>query len=102
MSAANNSANNTGIDTTNNIVNTVHVPPLPETYMNLKTYLEKSSQSELAHALGVTQGTISHWLTGRVRVPAERVIPIEQATGGKVTRQELRPDLYPEHVKRAA
>ena len=63
--------------------------------MDLKTYLETTSQSELAQALGVTQGTISHWLNGRARIPAERVLGIELATGGKVTRHELRPDLYP-------
>lgn len=71
--------------------------------MNLKTYLETTSQSELARALGVTQGTISHWLNGRARIPAERVIAIERATAGNVTRHELRPDLYPvEPTKRAA
>lgn len=63
--------------------------------MNLKTYLETTSQSVFAQALGVTQGTISHWINGRARIPAERVIGIELATGGKVTRHELRPDLYP-------
>ena len=71
--------------------------------MDLKTYLETTSQSELARSLGVTQGTISHWLNGRARIPAERVLGIELATGGKVTRHELRPDLYPvEPTKRAA
>jgi len=71
--------------------------------MDLKTYLETTSQSELAAALGVTQGTVSHWLNGRARIPAERVLAIETATGGKVTRHELRPDLYPvEPAARAA
>ncbi|WP_423170698.1 transcriptional regulator [Vibrio diabolicus] len=30
------------------------------------------------------------------RVPAEFVLPIEQATQGQVTRSQLRPDIYPE------
>jgi DNA-binding transcriptional regulator YdaS (Cro superfamily) len=29
------------------------------------------------------------------KVPAERVLLIEAATGGRVSRHELRPDLYP-------
>jgi DNA-binding transcriptional regulator YdaS (Cro superfamily) len=28
-------------------------------------------------------------------VPAERVLQVERLVGGKVTRHELRPDLYP-------
>lgn len=45
--------------------------------------------AKLAEALGVTRGAIYLWK----RVPAERVIPVERATG--VPRQQLRPDLYP-------
>lgn len=29
-------------------------------------------------------------------IPAEWCVAIEQATGGKVSRRDLRPDLYPE------
>jgi DNA-binding transcriptional regulator YdaS (Cro superfamily) len=62
--------------------------------MDLRTYLSKeTTQTELAGKLGLTQGAISQWL--RKRVPADRVLAIERATGGKVTRHELRPDLYP-------
>lgn len=63
--------------------------------MKLTQYLENTSQEEFAKAIGVTQGLVSHWVTGRTRIPAERVLTIEQATGGLVTRHELRPDLYP-------
>jgi TorA maturation chaperone TorD len=45
--------------------------------------------SALARALGVAQPSISGWS----RVPAERVVAVEAATG--VTRDILRPDLYP-------
>jgi DNA-binding transcriptional regulator YdaS (Cro superfamily) len=55
------------------------------------------SQSELARRIGKKQPHIWNWMNrGSKRVPGEYVIPIEEATGGKVARQELRPDLYPE------
>jgi len=38
---------------------------------------------------------LSQVLRGDRPLPAKRVIAIERATGGKVTRYELRPDLYP-------
>jgi TorA maturation chaperone TorD/DNA-binding transcriptional regulator YdaS (Cro superfamily) len=52
-------------------------------------------QSSLARRIGVKQGHIWHWLKRSGVVPAEYVIAIEQATGGKVSRRDLRPDLYP-------
>lgn len=50
-------------------------------------------QTALVKALGLkSQGSVSTWL--RVgRVPAERVLAIEELTG--VSRHDLRPDLYP-------
>lgn len=50
------------------------------------------SQSGLAALLGVTKGAVHQWkLDGRA-VPIEHCAAIEQATGGKVTRRDLRPD----------
>lgn len=46
--------------------------------------------SELARRIGISQPSISNW----DRVPAERVVAVEQATG--ITRTLLRPDLYGE------
>jgi TorA maturation chaperone TorD len=46
--------------------------------------------SELARRIGVSQPSVSNW----VRIPAERVIAVEAATG--VPRTVLRPDLYQE------
>lgn len=52
-------------------------------------------QRALARVLNLkSQGTVSYWLSVK-RVPAERVLAIEAATMGKVTRFELRPDIYP-------
>src|ERR1044071_3452135 len=44
--------------------------------------------SELARRIGISQPSISTWS----RVPAERALTVETATG--VSRQRLRPDLY--------
>jgi TorA maturation chaperone TorD len=45
---------------------------------------------ELARKIGIAQPSISNWN----RVPAERVIAVEAATG--MSRRQLRPDLYSE------
>jgi DNA-binding transcriptional regulator YdaS (Cro superfamily) len=42
----------------------------------------------LSKLIGITSQAVSQWK----RVPAERVIDVERATG--VPREELRPDLY--------
>jgi DNA-binding transcriptional regulator YdaS (Cro superfamily) len=56
----------------------------------LKLYLRAvhGRSSALAVALGITPGAISQW----DRVPAERVLEVEKATG--IPRQVLRPDVY--------
>lgn len=46
------------------------------------------SLSELARRLGLNYQSIQQWK----RIPAERVIDVERATG--IPRAELRPDLY--------
>ena len=53
--------------------------------------------SELARQIGISQPSVSNWN----RVPAERVLIVEAATG--VDRKVLRPDLYrePEHSQPA-
>lgn len=58
----------------------------------LKAYLdaERGRLSKLAADLKITPGAISQW----ARVPAERLIEIENATG--IRREELRPDLFRE------
>jgi len=49
--------------------------------------------SELARQIGISQPSVSNWN----RVPAERVLIVEAATG--VDRKVLRPDLYGEPVQ---
>ncbi|WP_341915479.1 molecular chaperone TorD family protein [Ferrovibrio terrae] len=53
-------------------------------------------QTQLARLLGVKQANVWHWLNKAERVPGEYVLAIESATGGQVTRHDLRPDLYPD------
>jgi DNA-binding transcriptional regulator YdaS (Cro superfamily) len=54
-------------------------------------------QRQLAQVIGVSYQAIQKF---RERVPAERVLAIEAATG--VPRHELRPDIYPPDEYRAA
>src|SRR5947208_8077975 len=46
--------------------------------------------TELARRIGISQPSVSNW----ARVPADRVVAVEAATG--VARSFLRPDLYAE------
>lgn len=53
------------------------------------------SQTNLARLAGVSQQDISYWLRkARKGIPLERVPAIEHATGGRVTRYDLRPDFF--------
>ncbi len=49
------------------------------------------SQQRLAEFLGIRSASISEWKV-RGRVPAERVLAVEECTG--VSRHELRPDVF--------
>lgn len=61
----------------------------------LSRAIEKlGSQSALARACGIKQGHVWHWLNKSRSVPADYVLTIEEATGGAVTRHELRPDIF--------
>lgn len=53
------------------------------------------SQSALAAMIGVRPQAVQQWVATGI-APVRRVIAIEQASGGKVSRHELRPDIYPE------
>lgn len=53
------------------------------------------SQAELARRIGLAQQYVNNWKTrSSGRVPGEHCIKIEQATEGKVTRYDLRPDVF--------
>ena len=57
------------------------------------------SQEKLAQALGLTQSTVSQWITGRRPIPAHQCRKIETATGGMVTCFDLRPDVFAPAIK---
>lgn len=47
---------------------------------------------KLAAALGVSQPVISNWRARGTKIDAAHCVAIERATGGAVTRCDLRPD----------
>lgn len=49
------------------------------------------SRAALARLAGVTKQAARQW---QAHVPAERCVAIEEALGGRVTRYELRPDVF--------
>lgn len=59
------------------------------------------SQSDFARKLSeftkktVRQQHVWNWLERDKALPGEYAIPIEHATDGRVSRHDLRPDLYP-------
>lgn len=73
--------------------------------MDLKTYLKTRKQVDLARALGVTPGAVNQWVSSG-SVAIERCVPIERASGGLVTRRDLRPndwaDIWPELAEKTA
>ncbi len=51
-------------------------------------------QSKLSRAIKTSQARVWYWLHEAAVVPGEACLKIEAATGGAVTRQQLRPDLW--------
>ncbi len=51
------------------------------------------TQAKLAKTIGTSQPQIAAWLKAQ-RAPEHWVIKIEKATGGVITRYQLRPDVY--------
>lgn len=49
------------------------------------------SQTALANAVGASPMQVHYWLTRDKNLDAAHCVAIEQATGGQVTRKDLRP-----------
>jgi DNA-binding transcriptional regulator YdaS (Cro superfamily) len=61
--------------------------------MDLKSFLKSTKAVYLAQDLGIPAVLISQWSHGIRRIPAERCIQIEAATGGQVRCEDMRPDI---------
>lgn len=71
--------------------------------MNLLEYVKtRDTQRALAKKLAITPVLINQWANQKRPVPPDRCVEIERATGGEVTRRDLRPDdwerIWPELV----
>jgi len=64
--------------------------------MDLASYLKDECLTAAAFAgrVGTTRAAVSAWLKGRNKVSIGRVRKIEEITEGRVTRYDLRPDVY--------
>ncbi|GEP59497.1 helix-turn-helix domain-containing protein [Reyranella soli] len=60
----------------------------------LEAIKDAGGQGKLAAKIGKRQGHIGNWLHRDKKVPAEACAAIELATSGKVTRYDLRPDVF--------
>src|ERR1700753_3767983 len=56
-----------------------------------RAIIQVGGVAALARAINVTPQAVSQW----DRVPAERALAVEKATDGRISRHELRPELYP-------
>jgi DNA-binding transcriptional regulator YdaS (Cro superfamily) len=68
----------------------------PEEALNRASDL-LGGRAGIARVFGISRRAAAYW----TQCPAERVIGLERATGGKVTRSQLRPDLYPDEPSAA-
>ena len=59
-------------------------------------------QTNLAKLLKTSQARVWNWIHRDNKVPAEEAVSIERVTKGKVTRFEIRPDVFGEPPKNAA
>lgn len=52
------------------------------------------SQVKLANAIGCSQQYISWLLSDAKQISVEKALQVEKVTGGKVSRHDLRPDVF--------
>lgn len=52
-------------------------------------------QSALARLLGSSRQAVWFWLRGDRNISPKFALKIEAETAGQVTREQLRPDIYP-------
>lgn len=62
--------------------------------MDIKNFLavsKRGTATVMAREIGVSAVMVSQWAAGVKRIPLERCTAIEEATGGRVRRWDLRP-----------
>ncbi|MBF0445791.1 MAG: helix-turn-helix domain-containing protein [Magnetococcales bacterium] len=57
-------------------------------------HLRTGIRNDLAQAAGVSEPAVRHWANGTRKVHPNKVLDLENATGGSVTRHDLRPDIF--------
>jgi DNA-binding transcriptional regulator YdaS (Cro superfamily) len=65
--------------------------------MNLSDYFKsdiRGAKSEMAEHLRITPTWLSLIISGKRKASPVLALALENATGGLVTRQELRPDIF--------
>ena len=65
--------------------------------MTLAEYFKtdvRGAKSEMAEYLGITPTWMALLISGRRKASPVLAVKIEEATGGLVTRRELRPDIF--------
>jgi DNA-binding transcriptional regulator YdaS (Cro superfamily) len=76
--------------------------------MKLNDYIseKRGRLNELAQAIGAHTPDVSRWAKNKRPVPITHCFSIEEATGGVVTRKDLRPDdwhlIWPELAEHKA
>jgi len=74
--------------------------PKTEASPEVEKFIAESGLTKTAFAdiCGVTRGALRYWK----HVPAEYVLRLEKASGGKLSRHVMRPDIYPVERRRRA
>jgi len=54
------------------------------------------NQNRMASEMGVTRQAVHGWLFGKHRISPEKAIELSKKTHGKLTPNQLRPDIYPD------
>ena len=68
------------------------VPTMNQHQALIKAITAAGGPAQLARTLGLRRQSVHGW--GK-NLPAKRAVEVEAACGGVVTREQLRPDLYP-------
>lgn len=64
--------------------------------MNLVDYIKDHGRNALAEAVESVPAYLSQIAHGHRKASPKLALAIERATGGAVSRHELRPDIYPD------